>query len=355
MLLTSLAVGLGLTIAPLPQFIPGELNPYGAGCKGTGQAPAGIVVPLAQRTAMGNSQNVFPHGRANMRYQQVFLSSEIQNPNVLLGYELRQNDIVIGHAAGTSTLTVMLGYTSKDHQTLTNNYAGNADQGALTTVLNAVPVSFPALSGVNTDPTKFAVQIMFTSPFPFTPSSTQNLLMEILNTSTASHASYWDADGSTTTARVYGSPSNAATGTVALGYGLVMKLVTPGGGGAVPTFGSPDKPVIGTPYTLNVAYARPNSAAAVLLGASDTKWLSLTLPFDFGAAAPGCKLLASGEYMFPLTTTASGTASLTLNVPNDKSLIQLVYFHQTVIADLPANPAGLVFTQGLRAKVGGLP
>jgi hypothetical protein len=249
----------------------------------------------------------------------------------------------------------MLGYTSKDHNTLTNTYATNADQGPLTTVLNAMTVNFPSLSGVNTDPTKFAVQIMFTAPFPFVPTSGQNLLMEITNSATTFFASYWDAHSPTTTARVYGTPTTAASGTVALGYGLVMKLLTPGGSGAVPTFGSADKPVIGTPYTLNVTYARPNSPGAILLGASDTTWLSLTLPFDFGAAAPGCKLLASGEYMFPVTTTASGTASLTLNVPNDKSLINLVYFHQTVIADIPANPAGLVFTHGLRAKVGGTP
>ncbi len=338
-----------------PPFIPGELVAYGAGCKGTGQVPGGIIVPLAQRTAMGNSNNYFPHGRANMRYHQVFLSSEIANPTVLLGYEVRQDNGSSGGPGGAQTYSVLIGYTSKDNNTLTTSFAGNIDQGPLTTVVNSQTFNLPALTGTNSDPNKFAFKVQFSTPFPFAPSSGQNLLLEVVNSSTTNVSNFWDAASTTTSARMWAFSTTATTGTVGLNYGVVMRLLTPGGSGAIPSLDSGDVPTIGTPYTLNIAQARPNAAAAVLLGISNTKWLSLNLPFDFGTAAPGCKLLASGEYMFPLTTTAGGTGQLTLNVPNDKSLIQLVYFHQTVIADIPANPAGLVFTNAMRAKVGGQP
>jgi hypothetical protein len=338
-----------------PPFINGEITAYGAGCKGSGQQAAGVIVPQAQATAMGDSQNIFPHGQPNMRYQQVFLSSEIPSPAALLGYELRQNDILIAHDAGTSTLTIQLGYTTKTHQTLTSSYAGNADQGPLTTVLNAGVISFPALSGVNTNPNQFAVKILFTTPFPFTPTTGQNLLIEIANVGSTIARSYWDAASSTTSARLYGTPATATTGTVALGYGLVMRLVTPGGSGAVPNLASNDTPVIGSPYSVNLTQARASTPAAILLGASDTKWLNLNLPLDFTAAgAPGCKLLASGEWMFPLMTSGSGTGGQTFGIPNDKSLIQVVVFHTTAILD-PYNTLGLVFSNGLRVKVGGQP
>jgi hypothetical protein len=291
-----------------------------------------------------------------MRYQQVFLSSEIPNPTVLLGYEVRQDEAFGAGTGGPQIYTILIGYTSMTNTTLTTSYAGNADQGALTTVVNAQNFNLPTLVGNNTDPNKFAFQILFSTPFPFAPTAGQNLLIEVANTGTGNNTVFFDADANTTTARLYNTSSaTATTGTVGLNYGLVMRLLTPGGSGAIPTLGSTDIPVIGSPYTLNMAQARPNAPAAVLLGASDKTWLSLTLPFDFGTAAPGCKLLASGEYMFPLTTSSSGMAQLNLNVPNDKSLIQLVYFHQTVIADLPANPAGLVFTNALRVKLGGQP
>ena len=39
-----------------------------------------VVLPAAYATKMGQTANTFPHARAGMRYQQVFLGSEIGGP-----------------------------------------------------------------------------------------------------------------------------------------------------------------------------------------------------------------------------------------------------------------------------------
>ena len=74
---------------------------YGTGCSGSGLSPGTpIVVPAAQAASFGNANNNIPFSWNPTRYQQVFLSSEIPNPAVLLGYELRQTMTTTGGAGG---------------------------------------------------------------------------------------------------------------------------------------------------------------------------------------------------------------------------------------------------------------
>jgi hypothetical protein len=74
-----------------------------------------------------------------------------------------------------------------------------------------------------------------------------------------------------------------------------------------------------------------------------------------GIGAPNCMALASGEIPVGFLVNAAGAASLTINVPNDKSLIQANWFQQVFVYDPPANTLGIVTTNGVRAILGGQP
>jgi hypothetical protein len=94
----------------------------------------------------------------------------------------------------------------------------------------------------------------------------------------------------------------------------------------------------------------PSSSVAVLMLGYDNESVSgIPLPFDLsGIGAPGCSLFVSPVAFLVHPTSASGTASFSLDTtgaPTDV-VVQLQVF-----APSPAqNPLGLVFTNGLYAS-----
>lgn len=111
---------------------------------------------------------------------------------------------------------------------------------------------------------------------------------------------------------------------------------------------------IGNKIQLRLSSARRDSSAILLLGFSKSTWNRLPLPFDLsGAGAPGCKLYAPGAIMMPATTSSFGTASVPVDLPDDKNLIGKRFYTQFACFDLPANQLGLTFTNGLETRVGG--
>lgn len=128
-----------------------------------------------------------------------------------------------------------------------------------------------------------------------------------------------------------------------------------GGGGAVPLLAVAGLPRLGTTYRLDLSMARAQSAASFFVGISRTTWLGLPLPLPLvGFGAPSCTLLASGEVQLRMNTSVAGVASLSIPVPNDMALANSRLYHQVVIADVPANTLGLVFTRGMEVLVGDL-
>jgi hypothetical protein len=183
----------------------------------------GVVLPNAYTNMMGEANNTFPHGWANMRYQQVFLGAELGDVTAVGGLCLRRDEFV-GGPAGTQQLTVKLGPTQLNHITLTPVFDANYS-GAPTTVFSG-PVTLPASSGGGT-PDDFYISIDFTTPYIHPAGS--NVIVEIVNTSAASliHGDDFCAvNVGCTTKRVWAFSATAPAGiTDGVPAGLVMKFI----------------------------------------------------------------------------------------------------------------------------------
>ena len=122
-----------------------------------------------------------------------------------------------------------------------------------------------------------------------------------------------------------------------------------------PTITGNGMPIVGGTYTVALQSAPPNAAATLIAGASDKLWNALTLPLalePIGTVA-GCRLYTSVDFTFPAATTASGTASMSITIPNDPLLIGARAYHQWLIADVMSTASvPLVLSDGLIVDVG---
>ena len=122
--------------------------------------------------------------------------------------------------------------------------------------------------------------------------------------------------------------------------------------GAIPVLSNTGVPELNSSFKVHLSSARNNAPALFLIGFSDTVWGSIPLPWDLAPlGAVGCKLFASGELIFGFTTSATGTFTHTLGVPNDNSLLGLKFYNQHVI-DEPTLPFGLVLGNAGAGKIG---
>jgi hypothetical protein len=119
-------------------------------------------------------------------------------------------------------------------------------------------------------------------------------------------------------------------------------------GNTVPVLSGSGTPAIGKTFQMELANARASTPGVMLLGASDTQWGAITLPWRY---ATTCELQVSGDLFFPFLTTAVGTTAVPLPVPNDKGLVGLVVFQQFVVRDA-TNPVGWIVSNGGRLKIG---
>ena len=187
-------------------------------------APNSSVLPSAYAGVMGETNNSFPHTRSNLRYQQVFLGSDIVDPTIV-GVCLRKDDL-FGGAAQTQTLTIKLGPTSLDYTNLTGSFDSN--YSAPPTEVFSGDVSIPAAVGAGT-PADFDFCIPFTQQYVHTAGS--NVIIEIVNTSASSVGQPRDACSDTaptcTTARAFAFSPTAENAVFETRGGLVMKFVSP--------------------------------------------------------------------------------------------------------------------------------
>jgi hypothetical protein len=187
-------------------------------------APNETVLPFAYTSVMGETNNSFPHSAKNLRYQQVFMGSDIHDPTIV-GVCLRRDD-VFGGPAQTQTLTIKLGPTSLDYTNLTNAFDSN--YSAPPTEVFSGDVAIPASAGAGT-PADFDFCIPFTQQYVHTAGS--NVIIEVTNTSLASTDQPRDAcDGGAsqcTTARAFAFSATADNAVLVIRGGLVMKFVSP--------------------------------------------------------------------------------------------------------------------------------
>lgn len=119
-------------------------------------------------------------------------------------------------------------------------------------------------------------------------------------------------------------------------------------GALVPSLAMSGKPLVGELVRIELSTVNPSTAAAFLLGASNSRWASLNLPFNYAAS---CNLLVSGEIVLGVVSDASGKASVPLQIPNDKRLVGSTAYQQFLVLD-NGNSIGLISSNGGRLKVG---
>jgi len=126
--------------------------------------------------------------------------------------------------------------------------------------------------------------------------------------------------------------------------------VTAYGSSATGSNGSPTIQVIGSPtvgstYTCRVESAPAGATAHLLLGASDSEWDGLPLPFDLSTVGgtPGSFLWASADTYLTGTTDALGTLDLPVVIPAHPLAMTAHVFHSWVIVD-PSASAPFPFT-----------
>ncbi len=98
-----------------------------------------------------------------------------------------------------------------------------------------------------------------------------------------------------------------------------------------PTLAAPLRPQVGRSFPIEFGNLATGGALIIFLGASDTSWATLPLPFPMlrliGGSDPTCFLYASIDVMLAVPITGS-TLKLPLTLPNDTNLFGNVVFTQ---------------------------
>jgi hypothetical protein len=112
--------------------------------------------------------------------------------------------------------------------------------------------------------------------------------------------------------------------------------------GARPVLTASGEPLIGANFPINLRQAAANSPALLSLGASNTTWQAVALPFDltsFGGTS--CFVYASIDVILPINTDGTGSATWTLSFPAAVNLVGSRIYSQGIVVD-SANALGLV-------------
>ncbi|HEX6575259.1 MAG TPA: hypothetical protein VF042_09830 [Gemmatimonadaceae bacterium] len=193
-------------------------------------AVRGVVLPAAYQSIMGEINNSWPHANANMRYQQVFLGSELGDADRISGLCLRHDELFGGREV-TAQLAVKLGPTALDNTNLGLTFDDN--YSAPPTEVFTGAITIPATAGAG-DVGMFDFCIDFTTQYIHQPGA--NLIVEMINTTPTIRSHPKDACSSgpgCTTRRVVAFSSSAASATLTDDTGLIMAFITPDPAGKV--------------------------------------------------------------------------------------------------------------------------
>ena len=114
------------------------------------------------------------------------------------------------------------------------------------------------------------------------------------------------------------------------------------------------EPNIGTSVTYRLSNARASTPVVLIHGLSRTVSRGIPLPLNLAVInMPGCTLYVSDHATFGGSTNASGIATRTLPIPNNRSLIGVHVYDQWAIIDPGANPLGLTASNALDTLIGG--
>ncbi|MEZ5965591.1 MAG: hypothetical protein R3F56_17285 [Planctomycetota bacterium] len=282
-----------------------------------------------------SSQSYFPFSYGICRQQALYHRRDLAIPNgsSITGAGVR-------HDAGSSStgyriqLEVLANQTSIDPRpglptSMSSTFASNY-QGTPTTVFTRKIVDLPNLTATSARPSPTNVTVTFDTPFRY--DATKNLLTEWV---------------------VYANANSNQAFTYGMDYAYVFSATEefgvscPTSGNATPRcyFGST---AIGGPCTVNLNNSAGSSPATLFLGA-----VAQAAPIPLQSVGmPGCYLHIDPTTSVSTATNAGGNVSISFPVPNALNLIRRSVVAQYVTADLFANTAGLVSSNGARVTLG---
>lgn len=120
-----------------------------------------------------------------------------------------------------------------------------------------------------------------------------------------------------------------------------------------PELGFFGTPTIGQSTVLMLERALASSNAWLTIGASNTMWGSVTLPYDMaGIGAAGCLVLCSPDIALGTPVDVTGQANLPVGIPNVPAFVGQPFFTQWLVYDPTANGLQLVVSNGGKGKIG---
>ncbi len=346
-----------------PPFIDGSTKNFGLGCSGTVSTP--LAVPGVYATKFGETAGAMPLGFFNSRVLQVFATKAVPSSFKATALVFRRNGTIWRSLANYwIEFQIDLGYAVRSPTALSPTFDSNLEKGGMTTVFSKKKLNLPHFTSANPSPFAWEIVIPFDKPYTYTAKTGRWFAADFrrTNSSTGSSSADYYVDVSndksqTLVSRVYAFGTSQTTGTVEKNWGAILGFKDPNGvSRAVPKLSLRTQPEIGKTLFFDLDLAHANTPAIFVLGASNTKWNGVPLPFDLGTAgAPGCKLLVSLDLLQVGKTSNFGNAKFSLAIPNDKNLIQGNLFFQGIVFDKAANKLGFSFTNGVLALIGGQP
>jgi hypothetical protein len=303
-----------------------------------------VVLPSPWAAIQGPDNNSFPFGYCSPsgagRYQQVYAASDFLASGVVLPITITALSFRPGRMDLTSSypldgqtlsLTIDLSASSSPPDALSSTFAANAS-GTATTVYSG-PLTLPPVGYLpGPGPYPFVWTIPLQTPYVYTGTSDLLLDISIFGSSVPCAFTPLDAVGAVGDAVSrqvsQGNPSSA-TADFGDSTGLITRITyggalapfgdgCAGAGGYVPAIGSTGGiPELGnSSFAIALSKTSGGGSAVLVLGASDSTWLGVPLPFDlapFGAA--GCLLRASGDVLIGVPVSGSGAGAGLASVP----------------------------------------
>lgn len=309
-----------------------------------GLAAQSIYVP--SNTPTTGTCNAFPFNTTDMRYQTLVTPTQMGNvPAVISGMAVAQ---CAGGSATFQHLTIRMAHLAAT--TLSTTFDTNLAAGAIT-VLDIPNYTWQAAANVWND---LDLQL------PFVYNGTDSLVIDVLalGRNGTIGATYRDS----TNQRVYqGSYTGQTTGSSSMSA-FKLRLIT--GDATTWVFGqgcqgsnaqTPKLTLSGSSQLgmgLGVSQANALPSAPTVLHVGNSSALPL-FPFDLGAiGATGCTMYCNAIIAAPLTTSSSGNARVTVNVPNLPTLVAYKLYFQWANLDVAANSLGITTSDYGRALFG---
>jgi hypothetical protein len=290
--------------------------------------------------------NAFPFNTTDMRYQALVRTSELgSTPQLIRGFALAPCTTGI---RSFSRITVKMAHLASP--TLSTTFDSNIP-GAVTVYDAPNAAWHMTLNTWN--------EIDLQRPFLF--NGTDNLVVDfiVLGSTGAAATTHRDA----THQRVYlGSYTGQLTGTDGGLTAFKMRVITGdaslqrfgagcmGSNSQTPGLAFNGTGKIGTNLSVDQANAVATRPTLLVVG---TNSALPVFPLDLAPfGAPGCVLYIDQVVSVPMVTTANGTSSLPLTIPNDPALVGLKLYFQWANLDTAANALGVTTSNYGRALLG---